>query len=75
METYFSLAAEDGGARAGVLRTGHGDIPTPIFRPVGTQGSVKAVEQRELLELAPRQVVAPRIEEAHAYPRTGREDW
>ncbi|MBQ0016582.1 MAG: tRNA guanosine(34) transglycosylase Tgt [Bacteroidales bacterium] len=35
-------------ARAGVLSTGHGNIPTPIFMPVGTCGSVKAVHQHEL---------------------------
>lgn len=33
-----------------MVRTDHGDIPTPIFMPVGTQGSVKAVHQRELKE-------------------------
>lgn len=36
------------GARAGVLTTAHGVIHTPIFMPVGTAGSVKAVHQREL---------------------------
>lgn len=36
------------GARAGVIHTDHGDIPTPIFMPVGTQGSVKAVHFDEL---------------------------
>lgn len=35
-------------ARAGVIHTDHGDIPTPIFMPVGTLGSVKAVHQHEL---------------------------
>ena len=35
-------------ARAGILHTDHGDIPTPIFMPVGTVGSVKAVHQHEL---------------------------
>lgn len=35
-------------ARAGVIKTAHGDIPTPIFMPVGTVGSVKGVHQREL---------------------------
>ncbi|MEW6467707.1 MAG: tRNA guanosine(34) transglycosylase Tgt [Bacteroidota bacterium] len=35
-------------ARAGVIRTAHGDIPTPVFMPVGTAGTVKAVHQREL---------------------------
>lgn len=37
-------------ARAGVLTTAHGEIPTPIFMPVGTVGSVKAVHARELKE-------------------------
>lgn len=46
----FQLQATDArsSARAGVLSTGHGDILTPIFMPVGTAGSVKAVHQREL---------------------------
>lgn len=46
----FSITALDtvSKARAGVLHTAHGDIPTPIFMPVGTAGSVKAVHQREL---------------------------
>ena len=35
-------------ARSGVISTAHGEIPTPIFMPVGTAGSVKAVHQREL---------------------------
>jgi len=35
-------------ARAGVITTDHGIIPTPIFMPVGTAGTVKAVHQREL---------------------------
>ncbi|HUI30094.1 MAG TPA: tRNA guanosine(34) transglycosylase Tgt [Candidatus Acidoferrales bacterium] len=38
-------------ARAGVIQTDHGTIKTPVFMPVGTRGSVKAVEQRELLEI------------------------
>jgi queuine tRNA-ribosyltransferase len=35
-------------ARAGLIRTDHGDIQTPIFMPVGTAGTVKAVHQHEL---------------------------
>lgn len=35
-------------ARSGALHTAHGDVPTPIFMPVGTVGSVKGVHQREL---------------------------
>jgi queuine tRNA-ribosyltransferase len=46
----FTLTAKDhqSSARAGILHTPHGDIHTPIFMPVGTAGSVKAVNQREL---------------------------
>jgi len=46
----FTLSSKDpnSSARAGVLHTAHGDIHTPIFMPVGTAGSVKAVHQREL---------------------------
>jgi queuine tRNA-ribosyltransferase len=47
----FELVATDGKARAGVLRTDHGDISTPAFMPVGTQGTVKAVGHRELIEI------------------------
>jgi len=49
---HFDLQSVDPGskARAGMIRTDHGDIPTPIFMPVGTQGSVKGVHQRELKE-------------------------
>lgn len=48
----FTLAAQDPGskARAGIVHTDHGDIPTPIFMPVGTAGTVKGVHQRELTE-------------------------
>ena len=48
----FSLEAKDAqsNARAGVIKTDHGAIKTPIFMPVGTAGSVKAVHQRELKE-------------------------
>ncbi len=46
----FTLTTKDPhtAARAGILHTAHGDIHTPIFMPVGTAGSVKAVHQREL---------------------------
>lgn len=46
----FKLVARDKNsrARAGVLQTAHGEIQTPVFMPVGTAGSVKAVNQQEL---------------------------
>ena len=37
-------------ARSGLLSTAHGDIPTPVFMPVGTAATVKGVHQRELEE-------------------------
>ena len=50
MET-FSVDATDGAARAGVLRTAHGDVPTPAFMPVGTKATVKTVDPDELRDL------------------------
>ncbi len=44
----FTLAATDGRARAGTMRLAHGDVPTPIFMPVGTYGTVKAMTPDEL---------------------------
>ena len=39
------------GARAGILHTPHGDVETPTYMPVGTQGVVKAMTPREMREL------------------------
>ena len=47
----FELIAQDGSARAGLLHTPHGDIKTPIFMPVGTQATVKALTPAQLQEL------------------------
>jgi queuine tRNA-ribosyltransferase len=44
----FRRLASCGPARAGVLATPHGEIPTPIFMPVGTRGSVKALSAADL---------------------------
>ncbi len=48
MDFKIEATAPDTKARAGEITTDHGVIPTPIFMPVGTVGSVKAVHQREL---------------------------
>lgn len=55
----FDLTAKDpqSSARAGVLHTGHGKIETPIFMPVGTAGTVKAVHQRELSDDIQAQII------------------
>jgi queuine tRNA-ribosyltransferase len=47
----FTLNATDGSARAGTLNLPHGLVETPIFMPVGTQGSVKTLHPAELEEL------------------------
>src|SRR5688572_9330725 len=44
----FTLQATDGSARLGRLETPHGQVDTPAFMPVGTQGSVKAVLHRDV---------------------------
>ena len=66
----FHLLGTDGRARAGIVQTDHGAIETPMFMPVGTQGSVKAVEQRELAELGAQIVLGNTY---HLYLRPGTE--
>ena len=64
----FDLLHTDSSARAGLLQTDHGVIETPIFMPVGTQGTVKAVEQRELTELGAQIILGNTY---HLYLRPG----
>jgi queuine tRNA-ribosyltransferase len=56
-------------ARAGVVTTDHGEIQTPIFMPVGTAGSVKAVHQRELDQDIKAQIILGNT--YHLYLRPG----
>jgi queuine tRNA-ribosyltransferase len=51
MSFYFEVLKTQGHARAGILHTPHGPIPTPVFAPVGTQATVKAVPPRDLHEI------------------------
>jgi queuine tRNA-ribosyltransferase len=46
--TAFDVQATDGAARAGVLRTAHGEIRTPVFMPVGTKATVKTLHPDEV---------------------------
>lgn len=46
--SYFKIIARDNKARAGVLKTAHGLVQTPIFMPVGTQATVKALDPLDL---------------------------
>ena len=43
MTLHWKHSASDGTARAGTLHTAHGEVPTPVFMPVGTAGTVKAM--------------------------------
>ena len=67
----FSLEATDpqSKARAGVITTDHGDIPTPIFMPVGTVGSVKAVHIQELVDQVSAKIILGNT--YHLYLRPG----
>ena len=47
----FRVTATDGAARAGVLETPHGQVPTPAFMPVGTKASVKTLHPDEVRAL------------------------
>jgi len=66
----FTLLKTDSqtAARAGKLVTDHGEIETPIFMPVGTRASVKAVEQRELHEFGAQIILGNTY---HLYLRPG----
>ncbi len=70
MSLSFELLKEDphSQARAGVIHTPHGPIPTPVFAPVGTQATVKAVSPRELQELGASLILANTY---HLYLRPG----
>ena len=67
----YSIEAKDAlsKARAGVLETPHGKIQTPIFMPVGTIGSVKAVTQQDLKEDVKAQIILGNT--YHLYLRPG----
>ena len=59
------------GARAGVMQTDHGEILTPIFMPVGTVGTVKAVTQQQLSLEVQAQIILGNT--YHLYLRPGTE--
>ena len=54
----FTLSATDSRARAGLFQTSHGEVPTPVFMPVGTQATVKAVTPENLLDLGAQIILA-----------------
>ncbi len=58
MSFEFEVIATDGNARAGILHTPHGDIPTPVYAPVGTLATVKMLPPRDLKEVHSTLVLA-----------------
>jgi len=66
----FELVSVDGHARAGILKTAHGDVKTPAFMPVGTHGTVKTLSAQELKEVGAQIVLSNAY---HLYLRPGEE--
>src|SRR5512141_1972387 len=64
----YQLQAQEGRARAGVFSTPHGDLLTPVFAPVGTQATVKAVTPAQLHETGATLVLSNTY---HLYLRPG----
>jgi len=64
----FRLEGVDGRARAGVLSLERGEVPTPCFMPVGTQGTVKSLTPEDLQSIGTRIVLANTY---HLYLRPG----
>jgi queuine tRNA-ribosyltransferase len=50
-QTTFTIEARDGSARAGLVHTHHGDVPTPAFVPLATSGTVKGLHSAEVADL------------------------
>ena len=69
MKFTIQNTCTDTSARAGTLQTDHGEIETPIFMPVGTAGTVKAVHQQELITEVKAQIILGNT--YHLYLRPG----
>jgi queuine tRNA-ribosyltransferase len=64
----FQITAKDNRARTGVFSTPHGELPTPVFAPVGTQATVKTLTPAQLRELGATLVLSNTY---HLYLRPG----
>ncbi len=69
--SFFYVEHREKKARAGILRTAHSTIKTPAFMPVGTQGSVKTLDSRELREEVKTPIILANA--YHLYLRPGTE--
>lgn len=70
MKFKLEKTSPDSKARAGLISTDHGEIKTPIFMPVGTSGSVKAVHQREIDEEIKAQIILGNTYHLYLRPNT-----
>jgi len=66
----FTVSTADGHARAGLIETNKGLIHTPVFMPVGTVGTVKAMSPDELKEIGAEIILSNTY---HLYLRPGHE--
>ena len=66
----FQINAKDGAARAGVIKTAHSEILTPVFMPVGTCGAVKSLDTDDINALGAKIILANTY---HMYLRPGSE--
>ena len=66
----FQINAKDGAARAGVIKTAHSEILTPVFMPVGTCGAVKSLDTYDINTLGAKIILANTY---HMYLRPGSE--
>ncbi len=64
----FTLQKTSAKARAGIMKTEHGEILTPVFMPVGTLGTVKAMSPKELEEVQAQIILGNTY---HLYIRPG----
>ncbi len=69
MDFRIDGVAPDSAARAGMITTAHGEVPTPIFMPVGTVGSVKGVHMHELKDDIDAKIILGNT--YHLYMRPG----
>ncbi|MCI6340123.1 MAG: tRNA guanosine(34) transglycosylase Tgt [Campylobacter sp.] len=66
----FQINAKDGAARAGIIKTAHSEISTPVFMPVGTCGVVKSLDTDDINTLGAKIILANTY---HMYLRPGSE--
>ena len=66
----FKIDAISGKARATTLKMAHGEVQTPVFMPVGTQATVKALDHNDMLSLGAQIILGNTY---HLYLRPGKE--